>query len=84
MTIKKIKDLVQSEIDKGATTVEEVHKTIANMPLNMLSNIGILQEPLDQAKAFQDNTIGSIYDAIRSINKTVGECAEELLPKTED
>jgi len=33
-TVKELKDLVQQAIDKGATTVEDVHQAIARMPLD--------------------------------------------------
>ncbi len=78
--IKTLKDFVENAIDKGACSVEEVHKKIADMPFDFIAKIGPLQESAEQAKALQDNTIGSIYEAIRFVNKKAGEYAEELLP----
>ena len=79
--IKEIKDLVQDAINKGATTVEDVHKRIANLPMDVLAQIGPLAQPMGQAKEFSNRTIGSVYDLIRNVNDTVGKYAEELLDK---
>jgi hypothetical protein len=36
---KKLVELVQREIDDGATSVEEIHKAIANLPLDVLERL---------------------------------------------
>jgi len=79
--IKNLKDFVQNAIDKGATSVEEVHKKIAGLPLDYIAEIAPLQEQAEQVKALQDNTIGSIYETIRLVNEKGGKYAEELLSK---
>ena len=76
-----IKDFVQNAIDKGATSVEEVHKRIAAMPFDLLAKISPLKESVEQMKAMQDNTIGAIYDAIRLVNSKAGEYAEAILSR---
>jgi hypothetical protein len=82
--IKDLKDFVQNAIDKGATSVEEVHKKIAGMPFDFVAKIGPLQESVDQVKAFQDNTIGAIYNAIRLVNAKAGDYAEEILSRHQE
>jgi len=77
--LKEVKDLVQEAIDKGATTVEEVHQAIARMPIDVLE---LVSPGLPLAKTVADvqkKTIGSIYEVIRSLNKSAGEIAEGLL-----
>ena len=81
MDLKEIQQLVQDAIDNGATSVEQVHRNIANMPLDALGNIGGLEEHVQKARDFQDKTIGDIYEAIRSLNQKVGEIAKEQLEK---
>jgi hypothetical protein len=74
-------DLVQDAVNKGASSIEEVHKSIAKQPLDILKNITPIK---DNAKEFEDtqhNTIGSIYDAIRSVNDGASEIAKDLLGK---
>jgi hypothetical protein len=40
---KRLVDLVQREIDDGATSVEEIHKAIANLPLDILDRLDVLE-----------------------------------------
>jgi hypothetical protein len=76
---KTIIRFVQDAIDKGATTVEEVHKAIADLPLEILERNDLLKEPAKEVKRLQDHTLGAIYDVIREINGQVGTYASELL-----
>lgn len=70
---------VQDAIDKGATTVEEIHKSIADLPLKILEESDLLRGTAKQAKRLQDHTLGAIYGVIRGINEQVGTYASELL-----
>ena len=76
---KTLTRLVQDEIDKGTTTVEEIHKAIADLPLKMLEEIDLLKEPAKQVRRVQDRTIGAIYELVRDINKKLWTFASELL-----
>ena len=78
-SILKLKDLVQDFIDKGATSVEQIHKSIAAMPFDALEQIEPLEGAAKSTKEIQANTIGGVYDIIRKVNKEVGKLAEELL-----
>lgn len=80
-SVKDLKDFVQNAIDKGANSVEDVHKKIAGLPLDFIAKIGIIHDQAEQVKELQENTIGSIYDTIRMVNEKSGEYAEELLSK---
>jgi hypothetical protein len=81
--LKGLKDLVQEAIDKGATTVEEVHQSIASKPLEILQQLVPDKTPAKEIEAFQKKTIGSVYDMIRTVNQAVGEIAGNLLAKIE-
>ena len=76
---KALVKFVEEAIEKGATTVEDVHKSIADLPLRMLEESEILREPAKEVRRVQDHTIGAIYELIRHINKEVGTLASELL-----
>jgi uncharacterized membrane-anchored protein YhcB (DUF1043 family) len=76
---KTLTRLVQDEIDKGATTVEEIHKAIADLPLKVLEESDLLKGPAKEVRRVQDHTIGAIYDLIRDINQKIGTFASELL-----
>lgn len=82
MTNKKtLTRMIQDEIDKGATTVEEIHKAIADLPLKVLEGSDLLKGPAKKVRRVQDRTIGAIYDLVRDVNEKVGEFASDLLAK---
>ena len=83
MDLKEIQQMVQDAIDNGATSVEQVHRNVANMPLDALEKIGALEEHVQKVRDFQDKSIGDIYEAIRSLNQKVGEIAKEQLEKVQ-
>ncbi len=70
---------IQDAVDKGATTVEEIHKSIADLPLRMLEESEILRGPAKEVRRVQDQTIGKVYDMIRRINEQVGTLGSDLL-----
>ena len=78
---RKLADLVQREIDDGATTVEEIHKAIANLPLDILERLDVFEEMAKDVRKVQDTSIGAIYDVIRRVNHEVGNYAKELLER---
>ena len=78
---KRIADLIQEAVDKGATTVEEVHKSIADLPLKVLEEVEFLKKPVKQVRRVQDRSIGAVYDLIRGINEQVGKLANEVLSR---
>lgn len=76
---KRLVDLVQTEIDDGATSVEEIHKAIANLPLDVLERLDVFEEGVKGARKVQEASIGAIYDVIRKVNVEVGKLAKEIL-----
>jgi hypothetical protein len=70
---------IQDAIDRGATTVEDIHKSIADLPLKVLEESELLRGPAKEVQRLQDRTIGAIYDVIRGINQQVGTLASDLL-----
>lgn len=82
--IELLKDMVQTTIDQGATTVEEVHQAIADMPFEVLEKRGLLDENKQQLRETQRDTIGTVYNKIREINKIVGDLASDMFENIED
>ena len=76
---KALVRFIEEAIEKGATTVEDVHKSIAQLPLKVLEESDLLRGPAKEVRRIQDHTIGVIYDLIRYINGQVGRLAIELL-----
>jgi len=75
------KDAVVESIDKGVSSMEEVHSTIANLPFEILEKVEPVAETSNGIKEFQERTAGKVYDMIRSVNQQVNEIAETFLPK---
>jgi len=78
---RRVADLIQDAVDKGASTVEEVHKSIADLPLKMLENVEVLKQPVKEIRRVQDRSIGAVYNLIRSINEQVGKVADDVLSR---
>jgi hypothetical protein len=76
---KALTALIEELVDKGATTAEEIHREIADLPISFLENIGLFKGTAGEVRTLQDRSIGAIYDAIRSVNHKVSKLAEEVL-----
>lgn len=82
--LELLKDLVQQAIDRGATSVEAVHQQIAALPFEMLEKSGLLDDQKLRLREKQQRTIGTVYDAIRRINRQVGELISDQFELVED
>lgn len=76
---KRIVELIQEAVDKGANTVEEIHKAIVDLPLKILEEIEVLKKPVKEVRRVQDRSIGAVYDLIREINEQIRKLAAEIL-----
>lgn len=77
---KHVAELVQEAIDDGATTVEEIHKRIAAVPITALERMDFFgKKTLQDVRRIQEASLGAVYDAIRDVNHEVGKLAKQLL-----
>jgi len=81
--LELIKDLIQEAVDKGATSVEQVHQYVADLPFEALERLGVPDNKLP-LRDTQRRTIGMVYDAIRSINRQVGELISDQFETLEN
>lgn len=81
--LRGLKDLVIDVVNKGATSVEEIHKSIAKLPFSALEKFEPMEASAKSAGKLQDQTIGAIYDVIRKVNNEVDKIASEILDKAE-
>ncbi len=79
--LRGLVDLVEEAIENGANSVEEIHQTIASQPLEILKNIAPLENASETIQDFQERTIGSVYETIRTVNTQVAELAKKMLDK---
>jgi len=76
--VTRLADLVRKLVDDGATTAEEIHKAIADLPLDVLQRLDVFQKTAKDVKRIQDTSIGAVYDVIRKVNREVTRLASEI------
>jgi transposase len=69
-------------VDEGASTAEEIHKAVADLPLEVLEKLDIFKETAKDVRKIQDTSIGAIYDVIHRVNREVAKLARELTKTT--
>ena len=79
--LTEIQKVVKDAIDKGAANVEQVHLSIAKMPLKYLEKIERIESAAKKAGDIQEKTIGYVYDLIRRVNGKVDGIAKDMLQK---
>jgi phosphopentomutase len=79
-----LSELVEEAVDQGATTVEEIHRQVANLPITVLEQLGLFEQTVSEVRRIQDTSIGAIYDLIRAVNHSVTKLASELLDQRVD
>lgn len=82
--IELLKDMIQEAVDQGATTVQQIHEFIADLPFEALEKSGLLEEDKLKLREKQKRTIGMVYGAIRRINHQVGELISDQFANLED
>ncbi len=79
----ELTELIEGAIDRGASSVEEIHRSIASLPLRVMESLGVFERTARDVKRIQDESIGAVYDGIRQINREVGSLAADLLASRE-
>jgi hypothetical protein len=77
--VRRLAQLVEQAVDDGADSVEEVHRSIASLPLDVLERLDLFKETVKDVRKVQDTSIGAIYDLIHKVNREVGKLAVEML-----
>ncbi len=80
---RDLTELIEDVVNQGATSVEEIHKQIAEMPLTVLERLGLFERVASDVKEIQDTSIGAVYELIRGVNQEVAKLARELLETRE-
>jgi hypothetical protein len=76
---KALSELIEETVDQGATTVEEIHRAIAEMPLGVLEQLGLLENTTREVRRIQDVSLGAVYGLIRDVNHKAAELAGRLI-----
>lgn len=81
--LELLKDVIQEAVDRGATSVEQIHQTIADLPFEALERMGVLDADEGELRAAKTRTIGLVYDAIRRVNQEVGQLLSDQFENLE-
>ncbi len=82
--VQLLKDMIQEAVDRGARSVEQVHQYIAGLPFDALQKSGLLTDDRLKLREKQQQTIGTVYEAIRRINQQIGDLISDQLENLED
>jgi len=82
--LELLKDFVQEAVDRGATSVEQIHQYIAALPFEALEKSGLLEDDKLKLREKQRRSIGMVYDAIRRINREIGQLISDQFENLED
>ena len=76
--------LIKESADYGTLKAEEIHTLAADMVIAKLEESGVDSDILNKVKSYQDTTIVSIYDLVRTINHRTCKLAVDILRITDD
>jgi len=78
-------DAIETAVDRGVGTAENVHRSVLDLPFEMLSRAGALgaRDQEDRLREVTGQTVGAIYDLVRDINHRVTSLATGLLEDRE-
>lgn len=82
--LQLLKDALQQAVERGTTSIEQIHQTIADLPFEALERSGLLTEDKWGLREKKTRSIGLVYDAIRRINHEVGELVSDQIENLED
>ena len=78
-TTKTLTTAIHDTIEDGATTIEEIHRSIADLSLELLGTFKPLEEPVKELRDLQSRAIASAYGLVRRANDRVEEVVAEVL-----
>lgn len=81
-SLEIVKDFMQVAVDQTTTAVESVHRTVADASYQILAQGD--SERLKQLKARHDATAAQVYNAIRDVNRSLGQFASDCFESVED
>jgi hypothetical protein len=70
---------VGETIARTATSIEAIHKSIAEIPLDLLRQSGVFEQTADDVSDLQDRSISAIYDTVRDVNRRFSGLASDFL-----
>lgn len=82
--LELLKDIVQQAVERGATSVQQIHDYVGNLPFEALDRAGLLDSRALALRDKHQRTVGMVYDAIRRINREIGQLISDQIENLED
>ena len=75
----KAAGLVEDTVDQGARAVHGIHRSISDLPFNVLHRLGVMDQTISEIKRIHDTSVDAIYETICDVNHRVSKMTEDLL-----
>ena len=72
-------DWLGEVVDRTVTSVEEIHRSIAEIPLDLMRQSGFFEQTAEDMSDLHERSIGVVYDLVRDINRQVTSLVSDLL-----
>lgn len=72
-------EFIEETVDQTTTAVEEIHKTVANLPLKLMEESELLRQPAREVRRLQERAIAAIYQAVRDLNRRVARLVADVI-----
>ncbi len=82
--LELLKDIVQQAVERGATSVQQIHEYVGNLPFEALDKAGLLDDRAKTLREKHQRTVGTVYDAIRRVNSEIGQLISDQIENLED
>jgi hypothetical protein len=82
--LELFKDFIQEAVDRGASSVEEIHQYIADLPFEAIQKAGLLKADTLGLRALSRRSIGLVYGAVRRINHSIGQLISDQIENIEE
>lgn len=70
---------IHTAIDEVTTAVEDIHRSIAAVPLAAAAAALPIEKAATDVREIQDRSISAAYDLVRTVNRRIGALTSELL-----
>jgi hypothetical protein len=77
-TATSIAPAVHDTIDELARAVEDIHKSVADFPLDLFGRLTSLETTLEPVRDGQARSIAAVYDLVREVNARVRQLTAAL------
>jgi len=78
------KDFLQSSVDSTVSNIEQIHLSVADTAFTLLANGSTPSDTLNNAQEKHRVVTQAVYEAIRTVNRRLGELATDGFEMLED